>query len=73
MSEKKWATRQSFIRKEITTYRIGTLSTNLRFTVSDFLGLIASVHEQIKPFKCNICDASFTKMGQIPIWRIAVF
>ena len=34
--------------------------------------LIASVHEQIKPFKCNICDASFTKMGQIPIWRIAV-
>ena len=25
MSEKKGATRQSFIRKEITTYRIGTL------------------------------------------------
>ena len=25
MSEKKWATCQSFIRKEITTYRIGTL------------------------------------------------
>ena len=25
-SEKKWATRQSFIRKEITTYRIGTLT-----------------------------------------------
>ena len=25
MSEKKWATRQSFIRKEFTTYRIGTL------------------------------------------------
>ena len=25
VSEKKWATAQSFIRKEITTYRIGTL------------------------------------------------
>ena len=27
VSEKKWATGQSFIRKEITTYRIGTLNT----------------------------------------------
>ena len=26
VSEKKWATGQSFIRKEITTYRIGTLT-----------------------------------------------
>jgi hypothetical protein len=25
VSEKKWATGQSFIQKEITTYRIGTL------------------------------------------------
>ena len=25
VSEKKWATAQSFIQKEITTYRIGTL------------------------------------------------
>jgi len=25
VSEKKWATGQSFIRKEITSYRIGTL------------------------------------------------
>ena len=34
MSEKKWATRQSFIRKEITTYRIGTLEIG---TINDFL------------------------------------
>ena len=27
VSEKKWATGQSFIRKEITSYRIGTLGT----------------------------------------------
>ena len=43
------------------------------YWVLDLNKLIASAHEQIKPFKCNICDASFTKMGQIPIWRIAVF
>ena len=43
------------------------------YWVLDLNKLIASAHEQIKPFKCNICDASFTKLGQIPIWRIAVF
>ena len=28
-------------------------------------GHIASVHEGKKPFKCNICDASFTQKGEI--------
>ena len=31
--EKKWATGQRFIRKEITTYRIGTLISNPLFLV----------------------------------------
>ena len=31
--------------------------------------LVISLHEGIKPFKCNICDAGFTQKGQIPIWR----
>ena len=34
MSEKKGATCQSFIRKEITTYRIGTLAHNFRIKFS---------------------------------------
>ena len=35
MSEKKGATRQSFIRKEITTYRIGTLIIKIYKTFKD--------------------------------------
>ena len=34
VSEKKWATGQSFIRKEITTYRIGTLMLARVFLLS---------------------------------------
>ena len=56
MSEKKWATRQSFIRKEITTNRIGTLATRqdyqvLRYAQPNLMEL--SVINQLKALKIS--------------------
>ena len=48
MSEKKWATGQSFIRKEITSYRNGTLPSCPRVQYLDLLCIFIVI--QIQPF-----------------------
>ena len=44
VSKKKWATGQSFIRKEITSYRIGTLVESLTNNITYYITL----------YQCNL-------------------
>ena len=54
MSEKKGATRQSFIRKEITTYRIGTLKSWVLYSVLSYNAELASWHKILEKWCIKI-------------------
>ena len=75
MSEKKGATRQSFIRKEITTYRIGTLVTTWLFEkrvnfLSNF-GFIEEINirsHKKSPVRTKCFSISYLIMIFVVVW-----